>query len=79
MSQVSKELVSSRSGLMVSDSLGTEVQSGCRRSQADPGESGDQGEPHSCLGVGRVATLGMDRTWSDVEVVWKKAFELLME
>ena len=75
MSQVSKELVSSRSGLMVSDSLGTEVRSGCRRSQADPGESGDQGEPHSCLGVGRVATLGMDRTWSDVQV----AFELLIE
>ena len=75
MSQVSKELVSSRSGLMVSDSLGTEVRSGCRRSQADPGEAGDQGEPHSCLGVGRVATLGMDRTWSDVQV----AFELLME
>ena len=75
MSQVSKELVSSRSGLMVADSLGTEVRSGCRRSQADPGEAGDQGEPHSCLGVGRVATLGMDRTWSDVQV----AFELLME
>ena len=75
MSQVSKELVSSRSWLMVSDSLGTEVRSGCRRSQADPGEAGDQGEPHSCLGVGRVATLGMDRTWSDVQV----AFELLME
>ena len=75
MSQVSKELVSSRSGLMVCDSLGTEVRSGCRRSQADPGEAGDQGEPHSCLGVGRVATLGMDRTWSDVQV----AFELLME
>ena len=75
MSQVSKELVSSRSGLMVSDSLGTEVRSGCRRSQADPGEAGNQGEPHSCLGVGRVATLGMDRTWSDVQV----AFELLME
>ena len=75
MSQVSKELVSSRSGLMVSDSLGTEARSGCRRSKADPGEAGDQGEPHSCLGVGRVATLGMDRTWSDVQV----AFELLME
>ena len=75
MSQVSKELVSSRSGLMVSDSLGTEVRSGCRRSQADPGEAGDQGEPHSCLGVGRVATLGMDRTWSDMQV----AFEFLME
>ena len=75
MSQVSKELVSSRSWLMVSDSLGTEVRSGWRISQADSGEEGDQGEPHSCLGVGRVATLGMDRTWSDVQV----AFELLME